>query len=76
MLQREAMRAATHYYTGAWPNIKTQEKNVILSLLYTYDRLNCLVLAFSKKRKASSPKGNAPSPEPNVPRSNLISKNI
>ena len=38
----EAVRAATHYYTRAWPNIKTQEKNVISSLLYTYIRINCL----------------------------------
>ena len=35
----------------AWPNIKTQETNVISSLLYTYNILNCPVLAFSKKRK-------------------------
>ena len=34
----------------AWSNVKTQEKNVILSLLYTHNRLNCLALAFSKKK--------------------------
>ena len=31
----------------AKPKVKTQEKNVI----FTYNRLNCLFLAFSKKRK-------------------------
>ena len=49
---REAVMAATHYYTRAWVNVKTQKKNVISSLLYTYNRFNCLhVLDFSKKGK-------------------------
>ena len=47
----EVVKAATRYNTRAWPNVKTQETNVKSSLLYTYNALNCLVLAFSKKRK-------------------------
>ena len=47
----KALRDATHYYMRAWSNIKTREKNVISSLLYTYNKPNCLVLAFPKKRK-------------------------
>ena len=46
----EAVKAAAHDYTRAWPNLKTQENNVISSLLYTYNRLNCFDLAFSRKR--------------------------
>ena len=45
-----AVRAATHYYTINWTNVKTQDKNVKSSLLYIYNRLNCVVVVFSKKR--------------------------
>ena len=31
---------ATHYYTRAWANVKTQEKNVTESFLYTFSKTN------------------------------------
>ena len=37
-------------------NVKSQEKNVISSLLYSYNTLDCLVLAFSKKTKNKTKK--------------------
>ena len=41
----EPVRVATHYCRSAWANIKTQEKNVISSLLYTFSKSN----TFEKK---------------------------
>ena len=35
-----AVRVATHYSIRAWANVKTQEKNVISSLLYTFSKSN------------------------------------
>ena len=41
---REAVRVATHYYTRAWANVKTQETNVISSLFFFF--LFCFLLFF------------------------------
>ena len=49
ILFREAMRVATHYYTRAWANVETQEKNVISSSLYNFSKSNMFEKSISSR---------------------------
>ena len=48
---RKVVRVATYYCMRAWAKVKTQEKNVILSLLYTFSKSNTFEKSMSSRNK-------------------------